>query len=66
MTLQECYKAAMCGRRIIVDGILYDRIYRAGYLFKPDGTYIEFAEVIESRTGSIRSVNPGAISMPGK
>ena len=63
MTLKECFAAGVKGRKVLVDGIVYRRVVRAGYFFRENGSYGEFAEVAEENTGTLVTAKPSDITL---
>lgn len=63
MTLKEAFAAGTRGQRIVCDGIVYKRILRVGYGFRENGTYYEYAEIAEMKTGTIVVCKPEALTL---
>ena len=56
MTMTEAYAAGARCSRVEYNGTVYKRVLRAGYFFRENGSYGEYAEVVECNTGTIVSV----------
>ena len=63
MTFKECCNAAVAGKKIVYDGIVYKRILRVGYAFRENGTYYEYAEIAECNTGTVVVCKPDALTV---
>ena len=56
MTMKEAYAAGARCSRVEYNGTVYKRVLRAGYFFRENGSYGEYAEIAEYNTGTVVSV----------
>ncbi len=66
MTMKEVYAAASRVQNVVYDGVVYKRVIRCGYFWREDGSYGEFADILECNTGTIVTVRPENLSLVEK
>ena len=66
VTMKEAYAAATKLQKVQYEGAIYRRIIRCGYFWREDGSYGEFADVLEQNTGTIVTLRPDLLSLVEK